>query len=65
MPARLDAQNAEAVFAVMVGDALNEASRHFLSRWLRLRLHVDGRITSVRVRRSSGAIATCLDVHIL
>src|SRR4029079_14814080 len=47
MPARLDAQNAEAVFAVMVGNALDEAGQHFLRRWLRLRLHIDG----VRARR--------------
>jgi hypothetical protein len=50
MPARLRAQNTEAVFAVMVGHALNEAGQHFLSRWLRLRLHVDGRITSVHAK---------------
>ena len=65
MAARLDAQNAEAVFAVMVGNALNEAGQHFLSRWLRLRLHVDGRISSVHARRGFGTIATCLDAHIL
>ena len=58
-------QNAEAVFAVIVGNALNEAGQHFLSRWLRLRLHVDGRITSVRARHGFGAIATCLDAYIL
>ena len=30
MPARLGAQNAEAVLGVVVGDALDEAGQHFL-----------------------------------
>jgi len=32
MPARLDAQNAEAVLGVVVGDAFDEARKDFLSR---------------------------------
>ena len=30
MPARLGAQNAEAVLGIVVGDALDEAGQHFL-----------------------------------
>jgi hypothetical protein len=30
MPARLGAQNAEAIFGIVVGDALDEARQHFL-----------------------------------
>ena len=40
MPARLGAQNAEAVLGIVVGDALDEAGQHFLGRWFRLRLHI-------------------------
>jgi hypothetical protein len=47
MPARLGAQNAEAVFGIVIGDALDETGQHFLGRCLRLRLHFNGRITSV------------------
>ncbi len=38
----------------MVGHALNEAGQHFLSRWLRLRLHVDGRHKLVRLVGKDG-----------
>ena len=46
MPARLGAQNAEAVFGIVIGDALDETGQHFLGRCLRLRLHFNGRITT-------------------
>src|SRR4051812_43592498 len=36
VPARLDAQNAEAVLAIMVGDALDETRQHLLCRQTRL-----------------------------
>ena len=44
MPARLGAQNAEAILGVVIGDALDEARQNFLGRCFWLRLHVDGRI---------------------
>jgi hypothetical protein len=37
--ARLDPQNAETVFPIVVCNALNEARKHFLGRWVRLRFH--------------------------
>jgi hypothetical protein len=61
MPAHPGAQDAETILDVVVGDALDEAGQHFLNRWLRLRLHIDG----VRARRGFEAIASCLDASIL
>ena len=44
MSARLGPKNAEAVLGIVVGDALDEASQHFLARWFCLWLRVDGHI---------------------
>ena len=50
MSACLRPQNAEAVLGVVEGDPLDEAGEHFLGRWFRLRLHVDGRINVSALR---------------
>jgi hypothetical protein len=39
--ARLDPQNAETIFPIVVRNALDEARQHFLGRWVRLRFHAD------------------------
>ncbi len=39
--ARLDAENAEAVVAIVVGDALDKARQHFMGRWFGLGFHAN------------------------
>ena len=34
-------ENAEAVLGIVEGDALDEARKHFLGRWLKIGFHVD------------------------
>ena len=55
VPARLDANDAEAVLGVVVSDALDEARQNFLGRWLRLCLRrtVHDLPSSVAVTNSS------------
>ena len=49
VPARLGAQNAEAVLVIVVGDPLDDAGQHFLGRSFRLRLHANSIIGLARV----------------
>src|SRR5450631_683643 len=43
--ARLDPQNAETIFSIVVRNALDKARQHFLGRWVRLRFPADCHIS--------------------
>ena len=49
--ARLDAENAEAVVAIVVGDALDKARQHFVGRWFSLEFHANAIIKKAQRSR--------------
>jgi hypothetical protein len=42
--ARLRPENAKAILAIVEGDPLDEAGKHFRGRWFKVGLHADRRI---------------------